>query len=60
MIVYEYNQRVRNETHLRDPFFELSCDLGHEYYLIRDVDLPLLDPSMFEAGPELSSTVAAP
>lgn len=47
LTVYEYNQCIRNETHLRDPYFELSCDLGHDYRLIRDVDLEWITPSMF-------------
>ncbi|MDH4279209.1 MAG: glycosyltransferase family 61 protein [Acidimicrobiia bacterium] len=37
--VIEYNALIRDENKLRDPYFCLCCDLGHRYYLIRDVDL---------------------
>ncbi len=47
--VIEYNELVRQETKLRDPYFRLCCDLGHRYFLIRDVDLDQVDADLLAA-----------
>ena len=42
--VIEYNQLIRNETSLRDVYFELCRDLGHRYLLIREPDIDHIGP----------------